>query len=111
MDMTPAHVITVLSIFIGFHILALPLFVWALRHRQFSGAEQRAWSLDEVQETTTAPAAKSTLNTRQSRWMVGTLSTLAIAMLGSIVLVLGVALHGTAPAVTHPTTGSCPFKF
>ena len=111
MDMTPAHMITVLGIFIGFHILALPLFFWALRHKQFSGAEQKAWSLDEVQETTTAPPAKSTLNSRQSRWMVGTLGTLAIAMLGSIVLVLGVALHGTSPAVTHPTTGSCPFKF
>ncbi len=111
MDMTPAHVITVLSIFVGFHLLALPLFVWALRHKQFSGAEQKLWSLDDVPETTAAPPAQLPVNARRARWMVGTLATLAVAMLGSILLVLGVALHGTAQATGHPITGSCPFKF
>lgn len=111
MDMTPAHIITVLCIFTGFHLLALPLFIWALRHKQFSGAEQKLWSLDEVPETTEAPPMRLPVSSRRARWMVGTLGTLAVAMLGSILLVLGVALHGTAQATSHPTTGTCPFKF
>ena len=80
MDMTPAHIITVLCIFTGFHLLALPLFVWAVRHRQFSGPEQKLWSLEEAPETTAAPPAHLPVNSRRARWMVGTLGTLAVAM-------------------------------
>lgn len=107
MEMTPIQIITVCGIFVGFHLLALPAFVWALRSRQFSGAEQKSWSLEDAAESPAAPPAILPISAARARWMRATLATLAALMLGSILLILGTALHATG----HPATGTCPFKF
>ncbi len=104
MDLNPLQTIALLSIFIGLHVLALPAFLWALRSRQFSGHEQQVWTLDDG-EAPAAPPAAVTVSARRARWMVGTLATLAAAMLGTVVLTLVLALYGSA----HPATGKCPF--
>ena len=104
MDFTPTQIYALCSIFIGMHVLALPLFVWALRHRQFSGREQAEWHLDGG-ETAEAPPAMTPINARRARWMVSILGTLAVLMLSSVVLVMAMAFYATA----HPATGKCPF--
>jgi len=104
MDLNPLQTIALISVFIGLHLLALPIFLWALRSRQFSGHEQRAWTLDDG-EAPMAPPAVVAVSARRARWMVGTLATLAVAMLGTVVMTLVLALYGSA----HPATGKCPF--
>lgn len=92
--------------FLVFHLLAVPPFVWALRHEQFRGREQAEWSLDDP-DTQDIPAAKSTLTPWRVRWMLGVLVTLGALMLFSVVLTLVFAV--SAPA--HPAVGAakCPF--
>ena len=84
--------------------VALPAFVWALRRGQFRGKEQIEWHLDDT-EALVAPPNLSPLNVRRTHWMLGILSTLAVLMLGSVFLVMFMALQATA----HPATGKCPF--
>ena len=40
-DFSPIQLIILCSVFIGFHLLALPAFLWSMRHRQFLGREQK----------------------------------------------------------------------
>lgn len=109
MDFNPTQLVTLLGVFVGIHVLALPALAWAFRSRQFSGAEQKLWSLDDVAETPAAPAAVLPASPGRARLMLTVLATMAVAMLGSVLLVLFTALH--AGAAAHPTTGTCPFKF
>ena len=104
MDLDPTQLTTLLAIFIGIHIVALPSFVWAVRRGQFRGREQREWHVDEAEAPTVLPAM-SPANARRARWMLGILGTMAVIMLSSILLVMFVALNATA----HPATGKCPF--
>jgi len=104
--LTPDQLTTLCAVFFGFHILALPLFFWALRDRQFSGAEQRVWSLDD-QETLSITQASKPPDPKRVRWMLSILMTFGTLMLSSILLMMVIALHATA----HPgsATGKCPF--
>lgn len=104
MDLSPTQFTTLCGIFIGLHVIALPSFVWAVRRGQFRGREQREWHLDDA-ETFDAPPVMTPSNVRRARWMLGILGTLAVIMLGSVILVMFVAIQATA----HPTTGKCPF--
>jgi len=104
MDLTSTQMITLGLIFVGLHVVALPPFVWALRRGQFRGREQSEWRLDDP-ESPAAPPALSPVTARRARWMLGVLGALAVLMLGSVFLVIFVALHATA----HPATGKCPF--
>ena len=40
-DFNPTQLITLCAVFIGFHVLALPAFIWGMRRRQFAGREQK----------------------------------------------------------------------
>jgi hypothetical protein len=84
----------------------VPAFLWAMRHRQFSGREQIEWNLDTgaSPETPLSPVQTGPMPIR-ARVMLSILSVLGIGMLASIFLVLFVALHATA----HPAIGKCPF--
>jgi len=104
MDLDPTQFTTLLAIFIGIHVVALPSFVWAVRRGQFRGREQREWYIDES-ESASGPPVMSPENARRARWMLGILGGMAAIMLSSIFLVMFVALHATA----HPATGKCPF--
>lgn len=104
MDLSPLQLTTLCSVFVGLHLIALPPFLWALRHRQFSGREQKEWYLDDP-EVPAAPPAEVYRNVRGSRWLLAILSFLALTMLASVFLVMFVALHASA----HPAAGKCPF--
>ena len=105
-DFSPFQLITLCFVFIGFHLLAVPAFLWAMRHRQFSGHEQKEWNLDSgvSPETPIAPAVTAPMPAR-ARVMLSILGAMGVAMLASIFLVLFTALHATA----HPAVGKCPF--
>jgi nitrogen fixation-related uncharacterized protein len=104
-DFNPHQLITLCAVFIGFHVLAVPSFLWAMRHRQFTGREQKEWNMDaESPEAPILPLRAAPLPAK-ARVMLGILSVLAAVMLASIFLVLFVALHATA----HPATGASPF--
>jgi hypothetical protein len=105
-DFNPHQLITLCAVFIGFHVLAVPSFLWAMRHRQFTGREQKEWNLDtEVSpEVPVLPLRPGPLPAK-ARVMLGILSVLAVMMLGSVLLVLFTALHAAA----HPATGVSPF--
>lgn len=104
MDPSPTQFTALCVIFIGLHVIALPAFVWALRRGQFRGREQAEWHLDDP-ESPAAPPATTPITGRRAHWMLGILGTLAVLMLGSVFLIMFVALHATA----HPATGKCPF--
>ena len=104
MDLSPLQLTALCSVFVGLHLIALPPFLWALRHRQFTGREQREWHLDDA-EAPAAPPATMPVNARRAKWMLGVLGVVALTMLASVFLVLFVALQATA----HPATGKCPF--
>ncbi len=104
MDLSPLQLTALCSVFVGLHLIALPPFLWALRHRQFSGREQKEWPLDDP-EAPLAPPAMTSVNARRARWMLGVLGFLAVTMLASVFLVMFMALQATA----HPATGKCPF--
>lgn len=104
MEPNPLQFTALCVIFIGFHVVALPAFVWALRRGQFRGKEQIEWHLEDP-ETDAALPAMTPLNARRARWMVGVLGTLGVLMLASVFLVMFVALYSTG----HPATGKCPF--
>ncbi len=101
---TPPQMITLCLVFVGFHLLALPLFIWAMRRRQFSGREQKEWNLDDAlaPDAPVAPLPPAPV-TRQARVMLGILGVFAAGMLASIVLILYVAFHA------HPAAGQNPF--
>ena len=105
-DFNPLQLITLCCVFIGFHLVAVPAFLWAIRHRQFSGREQKEWNLDTgaAPETPLPPVQTGPMPTK-ARVMLSILSVFAVAMLASILLVLFTALNATA----HPATGKCPF--
>ena len=105
-DFNPLQLITLCGVFIGFHLLAVPAFLWATRHRQFSGREQKEWNLDSgaSPEMPLPPIQTGPLPVR-ARIMLSILGVLGIGMLGSIFLVLFTALHATA----HPAPGKSPF--
>ena len=104
-SLNPAQITTLCVVFFGFHLLAVPAFWWAMRHRQFSGAEQRVWSLDDGETAPPVPAAPT--DTRRVRWLLGTLMALGMLMLSAIALTMLMAFH----APTHPIAagGKCPF--
>ncbi len=105
-DFNPTQLITLCCVFIGFHLIAVPAFLWAMRHRQFSGREQIEWNLDTgVSPETPLPSMQTGPMPLRARVMLSILSVLGIGMLASILLVLVTALHATA----HPATGKCPF--
>ena len=104
-DFNPHQMITLCAVFIGFHVLAVPSFLWAMRHRQFAGREQREWNLDaDSPEAPTLPAQAAPLPAK-ARVMLGILSLLAVMLLGAVVLTLIVAMNATA----HPAAGASPF--
>lgn len=106
-DFTPAQMITLCAVFIGFHVLAVPAFLWAMRHRQFSGREQKEWNMNA--DRPQAPTAPLPLHPAplpvRARVMLGILSLFALAMIGSVFLIIFVAMH----AASHPAAGGSPF--
>ena len=105
-DFSPLQLIILCSVFIGFHVLALPLFLWAMRHRQFTGREQKEWSLDDGGfPEMPLPPVQSGATPAKARVMLSILCVFAVTMLASIFLVLYTALHATA----HPAVGSSPY--
>jgi len=104
-SLNPSQLTTLCVVFVAFHLLALPAFFWAMRHRQFSGAEQRVWSLEEEGTVPFAPTAPP--DARRVRWMLAVLLTLGTLMLSSIVVTMAMALH--APAHPVSSVGKCPF--
>ncbi|MGI4790514.1 MAG: hypothetical protein ACRYFS_16885 [Janthinobacterium lividum] len=107
-DFNPSQLITLCAVFIGFHVLAVPAFLWAMRHRQFSGREQKEWNLEHnaapEMPVVSLPCASGPMPVK-ARLMFGILGVLGIGMLGSIFLILFTALHAAA----HPATGQSPF--
>ena len=102
-DFNPHQMIALCAVFIGFHVLAVPSFLWAMRHRQFAGREQKEWNLEaEAPEAPVLPAQSAPLPAK-ARVMLGILSVLAVLMLSAVVLTLVVALHAAAhPAAAAP---------
>lgn len=102
----PTQLITLCFVFVGFHVLALPLFIWAMRRRQFAGREQKEWNLDEdrAPDAPVVPLPPARIN-KQAQIMLAILGAFATGMIGSIFLILYTALH--APA--HPIVGKSPF--
>ena len=104
--LNPSQLTTLCLVFFAFHLVALPAFYWAMRHRQFSGAEQCVWAMDDPHDAPThLPVDMGTAV--KTRWMLAVLLTMATLMLSSIVLTMFVALHAPAHPVT--TAGKCPF--
>ena len=104
-DFNPHQMITLCAVFIGFHVLAVPSFLWAMRHRQFAGREQKEWNLEaESPESPTLPLGPAPLPAK-ARVMLGVLSALAVMLLGAVVLTLVVAMHAAA----HPAAGAASF--
>jgi len=104
-DFNPRQLITLCAVFIGFHVLAVPSFLWAMRHRQFAGREQKEWNLEaESPEAPILPAQFAPLPIK-AQVLLAVLSILAVMMLGAVVLTLVVAIHATA----HPATGTPQF--
>ena len=104
-DFNPRQLITLCAVFIGFHVLAVPSFLWAMRHRQFAGREQKEWNLNaEAPEAPILPAQAARISPK-GRVMLGILSVLAVLMLGAVVLTLVVAMNAAA----HPATGAPQF--
>ncbi len=105
-DFNPSQLITLCAVFIGFHVLALPAFVWGMRRRQFAGREQKEWNLDEAAspDVPLAPLASAPL-TQRARVMLGILGVFAATMLASVALTLYVAMH----AVAHAAVGQSPY--
>ncbi len=102
--LNPAQLTALCIIFVVFHLIAVPPFVWAMRRGQFRGAEQAEWTLDDPESPLAVPVTMP-LTPRRARWMLGALITLGVLMLSSIILTLVFAM--SAPA--HPTVGKCPF--
>lgn len=104
-DFSPIQLITLCAVFIGFHVLALPAFIWGMRRRQFAGREQKEWNLDEA-ASPDAPIVQMSAAplTRQARVMLSILSVFAVAMIASVVLTVYIALHATAHAAVGQHT-------
>ncbi len=104
-DFSPHQMITLCLVFVGIHVIAVPSFLWAMKHRQFVGREQKEWNLEaESPEAPLLPLGPAPLPTK-ARVMLGILSILAVLMLGAVVFTLVVALH----AVAHPAAASPQF--
>ena len=104
--LNPSQLTTLCIVFVAFHVLALPAFYWAMRHKQFSGAEQRSWSLNDSEWQPTRQET-APVNARKVRLMMAVLLTFGVMMFSSIVLTMVIALH----APSHPIAagGKCPF--
>ena len=102
--MTPLQITALCVLFLGFHVVAIPAFVWALRGGQFRGPEQAAWNLDDG-EPPAAPPTLTPLTPRKARWMLGLLVTMGVLMLSSVLLTVVLATQAT----NHPTAAKCPF--
>jgi len=103
--LNPSQLTTLCIVFVAFHLLALPAFYWAVRHKQFSGSEQREWSLDGSDAAfsdNTRP-----ISARKARAMMAVLMTFGVLTVFSIALTLIVALH--APAHAAASGSKCPF--
>jgi len=102
----PTQLTILCLVFVGFHVLALPLFIWAMRRRQFVGREQKEWNLDgdHAPDTPVTPLPPAPIN-KKARIMLAILGVFATGMIGSIFLVLYIAMHVAA----HPVVGKSPF--
>lgn len=98
-DFNPTQLIALCAVFIGFHVLALPAFLWGIRRRQFAGREQKEWNLDDA-ATPDAPLAAppAVPLTKKARLMLGILSVLAVAMMASVMFTIYAASHATVHA-------------
>ncbi len=105
-DFNPTQLITLCAVFIGFHVLALPAFVWGMRRRQFAGREQKEWNLEDsaAPDTPLAPLPAPPL-TKKGRLMLGILSLFAASMLASVAVVVYAAMH----AASHAAVGQSPY--
>ena len=100
----PTQIIALCGVFVVFHLIALPPFLWAMSRGQFRGKEQWEWTLDDAEAPDAIPAM-TPMTPRRARWMLAVLATLGMLTLSSIVLTLVFAM--SAPA--HPAVGKCPF--
>lgn len=103
-DFNPTQLVTLCLVFVGFHVLALPAFVWGIRRRQFAGREQKEWNLDDAAgpDAPIVPLPAAPL-TKKARLMLGILSVFAAAMLAAVFWTLYAAIHATAHAAAqHP---------
>lgn len=53
--LNPAQLTALCIIFVVFHLIAVPPFVWAMRRGQFRGAEQAEWTLDDPESPLAVP--------------------------------------------------------
>ena len=104
MDMTPIQIIALCVLFMGFHAVAIPAFVWAWRSGQFSGPEQAEWHLDHG-EPPDAPPTLTPLTPRRARLMLSLLVTLGVLMISSVAITVVMASRPAA----HSVAGKCPF--
>lgn len=98
-DFNPRQLIALCAVFIGFHVLALPAFIWGMRRRQFAGREQKEWNLDDASspDAPLAPLPPVPI-TRKAKFMLAILSVFAAGMVASVVLIVYVATHATVHA-------------
>ena len=102
--MTPIQIIALCVLFMGFHAVAIPAFVWAWRGGQFRGPEQAAWHLDQG-EPPDALASLTPMTPRRARLMLGLFITMGVLMLSSVALTIVMASQPAA----HSAAGKCPF--
>ena len=105
-DFNPLQLITLCLVFVGFHVLAVPLFIWAMRRRQFAGPEQKEWNLNSLvsPDAPIMPLPPAPLP-KKARVMLSILGMFATGILASIFLILWTAMH----AAPHPAVGRSPF--
>lgn len=104
-DFNPRQLITLCAVFIGFHVLAVPSFLWAMRHRQFAGREQKEWNLEaESPEAPIVPLRPAPLPLK-ARVLLSILGVMAVMMLAAVAFTVIVALNATA----HPAAGAPQF--
>jgi len=103
--LNPSQLTTLCIVFVAFHLLALPAFYWALRQKQFSGSEQREWSLDGSEVAFSDPPRP--ISARKTRAMMAVLMTFGVLTLSSIALTLAAAYR--VPAHAAASGGKCPF--
>ena len=105
-DFNPTQLVALCLVFIGFHVLALPAFIWGMRRRQFAGREQKEWNLDDAAspDAPLAPLPPAPI-TAKTRLMLGILGVFAVGTLASVVVIVYAAIH----AASHAAAGQSPY--